>query len=129
MNNIRFEEQEFYNWLQTTKYNGLIGLTAKFYVRDGKVPKFLEIMKNNVEFTNTEVGVRLYKLYGDYENPLIYWLIEEWDTVTDLKNHCTSETYVKNGKLLADLEILEDPICQIGLYKDMNAYGLLRGRD
>ena len=117
MNNIRFEEKEFYNWLQTTKYNGLVGLSAKFYVRDGKVPKFLEIMKNNIEFTNTEVGVLLYKLYADYENPFVFWLTEEWKTVTDLKNHCTSETYVKNGKMLTDLEILQDPICQIGLYK------------
>ena len=64
MNNIRFEEKEFYNWLQTTKYNGLVGLSAKFYVRDGKVPKFLQIMKNNIEFTNTEVGVLFYKLYA-----------------------------------------------------------------
>ena len=34
MNNIRFEEQEFYNWLKTTDYNGPVGLTAKFYVKD-----------------------------------------------------------------------------------------------
>ena len=49
-------------WKQTlifaigTKYNGPIGLNAKFYVKDGEVSKFLKIMKKNVKFSNTEEG-------------------------------------------------------------------------
>ena len=118
MNNIRFEEQEFYNWLQTTQDNGPVGLSAKFYVREGQVSRFREVMKNNVDFSNTEEGVRLYKMHADYNNPLIFWLIEEWATVKDLKNHCASETYIKNAGLLGD--VLKDPICQIGLYKALD---------
>ena len=119
MNNIRFEEQEFYDWLQTTEYNGPVGITAKFYLKDGAVSRFREVMKNNVDVSVGEVGVRHYKLHADYENPLIFWLIEEWDTVTDLKNHCVTESYVANSKVLVG-ELLKDPICHIALYKALD---------
>ena len=92
-----------------------LGLTAKFYVRDGCESKFREAMKKNLDFSKTEVGVRHYKLLAVFKTTLIFWLIEEWDSVSDLRNHCTSDAYVQNGKNL--LDNLEDPTCQIGLYK------------
>ena len=95
-----------------------LGLTAKFYVKDGCESKFREAMKKNLDFSKTEVGVRHYKLHADFKNPLIFWLIEEWDSVSDLRNHCTSDAYVQNGKIL--LDNLEDPTCQIGLYKALD---------
>ena len=95
-----------------------VGLTAKFYVKEGCESQFRESMKKNLDFSKTEVGVRHYKLHADYKNPLIFWLIEEWDSVSDLRNHCTSDAYVQNGKILQDN--LEDPICQIGLYKALD---------
>ena len=95
-----------------------VGLTGKFYLKDGGRSKFLEAMKKNVDFSKTEVGVRHYKLNADFKNPLIFWLVQEWDTVTDLRKHCTSEAYVKNGKMLQD--ILEEPMWQIGLYKALD---------
>ena len=95
-----------------------LGLTAKFYVKDGCESKFREAIKKNVDFSKTEVGVRHYKLNADFKNPLIFWLVQEWDTVTDLRKHCTSEAYVQNGKMLQD--ILEEPMWQIGLYKSLD---------
>ena len=118
MDNITFKEKEFYNWLQTTTYNGPVGVTGKFYLKEGGRSKFLEAMKKNVDFSKTEVGVRHYKLNADFKNPLIFWLVQEWDTVTDLRKHCTSEAYVQNGKMLQD--ILEEPMWQIGLYKSLD---------
>ena len=58
-------------------------------------------MKNNVDFSNSEQGVRLYKLHADCFNPLTFWLTEEWNTVSDLKNHFLSESYIKNAELTA----------------------------
>ena len=58
-------------------------------------------MKNNVDFSNSEKGVRLYKLHADCFNPLTFWLTEEWNTVSDLKNHFLSESYIKNAELTA----------------------------
>ena len=113
MDNIRFDE--FFLWLKTTKYDGPVGLTAKFYVKSDQVQKYCEISKNNVEFSNTQVGVRLFKRHADFNNPSIFWIIQEWETVTDLKNHYLCETYIKNMELIMDT--LEEPICQIALYK------------
>ena len=69
--------------------------------KDGQASKFLEAMKNNVDFSNSEKGVRLYKLHADCFNPLTFWLTEEWNTVSDLKNHFLSESYIKNAELTA----------------------------
>ena len=116
MDNIRFDE--FFNWLKTTKYDGPVGITAKFYVKSDQISKFCQVMNNNVEFSNTQVGVRLYKINIDFNNPSIFWLIEEWDTVTDLKNHYLCENYIKNAELIQDT--LDHPICQIGVYKALS---------
>ena len=119
MNNIRFEEQEFYTWLNTVvDCEGPVGLTAKFYVKKDKVPQFCQVMKNNVDYSVGEKGVILYKLQADYKDSNIFWLIEEWESVSDLKAHCLSETYKKNADLLTSL--LQEPVCQIGLYKAMS---------
>ena len=99
MNNIPFEQ--FFNWLRTTDYNGPVGITAKFYVKDGQESKFREAMKKNVDFSKSEKGVRLYKLHADCFDPMIFWLTEEWSTVSDLKNHFLSETYIKNAEHMA----------------------------
>ena len=118
MNNIRFEEQEFYNWLNTVvDYDGPVGLTAKFYVKKDQVAKFCQMMKNNVEYSVGKKGVLVYKMQADYRDSNIFWLIEKWESVADLKAHCLSETYKKNADQLSFL--LEEPDCQIGLYKAM----------
>ena len=81
LENIKFEENEFYNWLQTTEVAGPVGITAKFYLKDiDQVAKFREVMNKNIEITMNETGVRLYKLFADYKSPLIFYLTEEWDS-------------------------------------------------
>ena len=62
MQNMSFED--FFPWLKTTEYKGPIGLTTKYYVKDDKVSKFCEIMKNHVAFAKAQVGVRHYKLHA-----------------------------------------------------------------
>ena len=116
MDNIRFGS-ELLNWLRSTQYNGPVGISAKFYVKSDQVQNFREAMKIRTGFSKSAIGVRLYKLHVDYNNPSIFWLIEEWDSVTDLKNHCLSEKYIKNAELFLDL--LEEPACQIGIYKSL----------
>jgi len=115
MNNIPLEE--FFNWLRTTKYDGPVGISAKFYVKSGQVPKFGEVMKARINFSKSAIGNRLYKLHADFNNPSIFWLIEEWDSVTNLKKFCLSEMYLKNSEMF--LNLMEEPVCQIGLYKSL----------
>ena len=114
MDNIRFAEGKFYNWLQTANYTGPVGLTAKMYVKADRVVEFLEIMEYNFSSTRGESGLRIYKLHADFKDPLAYWLVEEWESVSDVKSHCTSDKYVEGSKKM--LGLLKDPICRIALY-------------
>ena len=116
MQNMSFED--FFPWLKTTEYKGPIGLTTKYYVKDDKVSKFCEIMKNHVAFAKAQVGVCHYKLHADINNSSIFWLISEYDSVEDLKNLCLSEAYIKNAEFL--LDTMDEPVLQIGLYKALD---------
>ena len=116
MQNMSFEE--FIPWLKNTEYKGPIGITSKYYVKEDKVSKFCEIMKNHVAFALTQIGVRHDKLHADFNNPSIFWLISEFESVEDLKNLCLSETYIKNAELL--LDTMDEPVLQIGLYKALD---------
>ena len=40
MDNIGLKDEEFFKWLQTTEYNGSIGLTVKFYVKSEQIQEF-----------------------------------------------------------------------------------------
>ena len=75
-------------------------------------------MKKNVDNTRTEVGSVWYKLHADYKDPSVFWLIEDWASVVDLKNHCTSEVYAACCKVLKE-NVLVDQVntTQIALYK------------
>lgn len=116
MQNMSFEE--FIPWLKNTEYKGPIGITSKYYVKEDKVSKFREIMKDHVAFAKTQIGVCHYKLHADFNNSSIFWLISEFDSVEDLKNLCLSETYIKNAELL--LDTMDEPVLQIGLYKALD---------
>ena len=41
----------------------------------------------------TQAGVLVYKVNEDAMDPLVFWLIEEWSSSSDLANHCSSTTY------------------------------------
>ena len=46
MENISLQDEEFLKWLQTTEYNGSIGLTVKFYVKSEQLPEFHMVNQN-----------------------------------------------------------------------------------
>ena len=48
MENISLQDEEFLKWLQTTEYNGGIGLTVKFYVKKEQIPEFHMVNHQNV---------------------------------------------------------------------------------
>ena len=80
--------EDFFPWLKTTEYKGPIGLTTKYYVKDDKVSKFCEIMKNHVAFALTQIGVRHDKLHADFNNPSIFWLISEFESESRMLSYC-----------------------------------------
>ena len=116
MQNINVKE-EFANWLKTSNYDGPINITAKFYVKEDQVSKFCEIMKTVVEYSNTDHAALMYKMYVDYKDPSVFWFIEEWKSVDDLKKHIMDEKHVKDYKLIS--ELLRAPT-HIALYKPLD---------
>ena len=73
---------------------------------------------NKLRWTSWTHCQILSKRHADFNNPSIFWIIQEWETVTDLKNNYLCETYIKNMELIVDT--LEEPICQIALYKALD---------
>ena len=113
MDNINYEG-EFAKWLETTDYTGPINLTAKFYVKKDQITNFRQIMKNVIQYSNFDHGALTYKMFAYYKDPTVFWLVEEWKCVDDLKNHLTDEKHVK------DIPSLVETLRQtthIGLYK------------
>ena len=41
----------------------------------------------------TQAGVLVYKVNEDATDPLVFWLTEEWSSLRDLANHCSSTAY------------------------------------
>ena len=108
---------EFQKWLETTEYTGAISLTVKFYVKENQVSKFREIMKNMMAYSNSDHGALMYKLNEDFKDSTVFWLTEEWKSVSDLKNHATDENHGKVSKMLG--KTLRAPP-HVGLYKNNN---------
>ena len=106
---------EFLKWLETTEYTGSISLTVKFYVKEDQVAKFCEIMKKMVAYSNNDHGALMYKLNEDFKDSTIFWLTEEWKSVSDLKNHATDENHAKVAKMLEET-FRAAP--HVGLYKN-----------
>ena len=50
MENISLQDEEFLKWLQTTEYNGSIGLTVKFYVKSEQLQEF-HMVNQNISIT------------------------------------------------------------------------------
>ena len=53
--------------------------------------------------------------YMNFKDSTVFWLTEEWKTVSDLKNHATDENHGKVSKMLG--ETLRAPP-HVGLYKN-----------
>ena len=110
--------QDMMIWVHTTQYEGPVGVTAKFYVKEEQVARFCEVMTSMVEHTRKEKGNRVYKLQADFKDSTIFWLLEDWESVSDLKSHCMTEIFQKNGEMMGSL--LRDPAYLIGLYKSLD---------
>merc|ERR1712179_401076 len=72
--------QDMMIWVQTTEYEGPVGVTAKFFVKKDQVTQFCELMRS---------------------------MVEEWETVSDLKSHCMTDIFQKSGERMGSL--LRDP--------------------
>ena len=74
------------------------------------IDAFLEVMEDNIKFTSKEVdnhhpklpklspqaGVLVYKVCQDFLQDDVYWMMEEWQTLETLRNHCASNIFKEN---------------------------------
>ena len=61
MENISLQDEEFLKWLQTTEYNGSIGLTVKFYVKKEQIPEFHMVNNQNAQCSKIRKKVQFQK--------------------------------------------------------------------
>ena len=114
MENI--ERYSFYEWLDKAKYNGPVGLTAKFTIDESKVPIFIDIMKENIAFTRQESGMLQYDLTPDYVQPDVFFLLERFKSRHALLDHVQSSHYARCQQRFLD-EMGEHPKVQICFYR------------
>ena len=115
MENIRYENDEFMTWLKTTEYNGPIGATLKFYVKEESAKEFKDMIIKKVRSEMTKNKCKSMKLNVDFKDPNIFWINEEWNHVSDLKNWCTSDAY--KNMMPALYPMMQDKPFQLALYK------------
>merc|ERR1712130_140455 len=118
MDNMPYSE--FNNWLASPTFTGPVGIIAKLYLKEGQRDEFLKIMEDSVAFTKLEAGVLVYKVNEDAMDPLVFWLTEEWSSVKDLANHCSSTNYAGISERAGKVLLEEEYSCQLSLYKLCN---------
>jgi autoinducer 2-degrading protein len=57
------------------------------------VPEFLEIFENSKEKIRNRDGCRLLELYGDQQNPNVYFTYSHWESEEDLNTYRKSELF------------------------------------
>ena len=94
------------------------------FVYSEKASKFCEIFPLLLSTVQTNKSKRkisqnfvTFSGYMNFKDSTVFWLTEEWKSVSDLKNHATDENHGKVGKMLG--ETLRAPP-HVGLYKNNN---------
>ena len=68
MENIRYENDEFLTWHKTTEYNGPIGATLKFYVKEESAKEFKDMIIKNVRSEMAKNKCKSMKLNLDFKD-------------------------------------------------------------
>merc|ERR1711931_226038 len=64
---------------------------VEFTVKPDKVDAFYEEFNKCVAISVKEAGCKQYQTFKDFKNPTTVWLLEEWDSVADLKAHMLAQ--------------------------------------
>lgn len=71
----------------------MIKVIAKNFAKEDKIEKILNLARDLVEKTVKEDGCIKYEMYQDEKNPSTLIMIEEWETIEDLKAHMSSDHF------------------------------------
>eukprot|EP01065_Artemidia_motanka_P027955 TRINITY_DN33151_c0_g1_i1.p2 TRINITY_DN33151_c0_g1~~TRINITY_DN33151_c0_g1_i1.p2 ORF type:complete len:138 (+),score=42.64 TRINITY_DN33151_c0_g1_i1:57-470(+) len=84
---------QFYQWLAESKYDGAVGLTAKFTVSSDEVDVFVDIMRDHVRLARAADGCVRYDLNPDFERPDVFFVVAVFDSRTALLAHLGSPAH------------------------------------
>merc|ERR1711973_381091 len=115
MSNI--QQGELMEWVKTTDYTGGVGVTVKFLLKHSEIDKFKGLCKKQMDFVNTQPGVKSFKLHEDLKNPACFWLVEEWESMAAWKPYLVSKERAGNAQEM--MPMMAGPP-HIALYKIKN---------
>lgn len=94
----------------------MIKVVSKHFVKEDKVEEFIENAKRMVEATVKEEGCISYGLFQDENDPKILTFIEEWEDISALEKHKTTE-HVKS--IVPILKNLDKRPGDLNIYKQL----------
>lgn len=73
----------------------MLKIVAKCDVKDEKRTDFVQSATELIDKSREDAGCISYELFHDFENPNIYFFIEEWKTPALAEQHSKTEHFVK----------------------------------
>ncbi len=82
----------------------MIKVTAKQFIKEGKLEEFLPISKKLVEETvKNDAGCIRYELFQDVSDPLVVTMFEEWEDQASIDKHLATQHFLEAAPKLNDL--------------------------
>ena len=73
----------------------MIKVVAKFFPKEKKIDRVIELARELVEKTVLEEGCIKYEMYQDKKDPKVLLMLEEWESIEFLNRHMSSEYFTK----------------------------------
>lgn len=73
----------------------MIKVVAKFFPKEKKIDRVIELARELVEKTVLEEGCIKYEMYQDEKDPKVLLMLEEWESIEFLNRHMSSEYFTK----------------------------------
>ena len=73
----------------------MIKVVAKFFPKEKKIDRVIELARELVEKTVLEEGCIKYEMYQDEKDPKVLLMLEEWESIEFLNSHMSSEHFTR----------------------------------
>lgn len=73
----------------------MIEVISKLYAKEEKTEELISVFSEMAKLTKKEKGYIMYEMYQDNDKPSTLLVVEQWETMKDFNNHCTSEYFNK----------------------------------
>ena len=81
----------------------MIVVTGRAIVKQEKLAEAIASASDMTRFSRAEPGCITFQMYSNPQNPVAFFLFEEWETQADLDAHFQSEHFKRFSAVLPEL--------------------------